>query len=263
MSPRLRAWLAAALLAVLAPAAAQAAAADRPSLYLDSARLAELKSRLDSPPFDAFSAYTLKRARDILAEPVPASLAGYNDNTIRNLGDKLPWLAMAHLITGKAAFADRALEWMDRFAAAPTWASGRDIGAAHVLFGMAVAYDWLHARISELRRQSYRRAMARHAAVLHDLLTGKKIWWARDLLQNHNHTCAMALVAAGVVLRSETPGAEAWFRDGLDDVKQVLQVMPSDGASFEGVGYWSYSLQSLLKAVMAAGAEGLQAAKSS
>lgn len=256
--------LAAAACAALILAALPARGADHPALYLDPARIEAIKSRLDAPPYDAFADYALQRARTILQEDVPDSLGGYNDNALRFLGDKLPWLAMAHLLTGENAYVRAARAWMDRFAAAPKWASDKDIGAAHVLFGMAVAYDWLFERIPPEARGRYRRAMARHARILHDVLTEKGIWWARDLLQNHNHTCAMALVVAGTVLRGEAAGADAWLQDGWADIRRVLEVMPADGASFEGVGYWSYSLQSLLKAVMAAADRGgLKAARNS
>jgi hypothetical protein len=249
---------------VLAPAARALADPPRPRLFMDAGRLAELKGRLRTPPYNKFWAYTLGRAKSLLDETPPASLAPYDDNTLRPLGDTLPWLAMAYVFTGDAAFAEKAVVWMDLFALAPKWASDRDIGAAHVLFGMAVAYDWLYDAIPAEKRVRFRKAMARRAETLDALLENKNAWWARDPLQNHNHACAMALVAAGVVLEGESPAARKWLQDGFADIELVLQVMPRDGASSAGVGYWSYSLDSLLKGIMAAAPQrGLAAAKNS
>lgn len=231
---------------------------------MDAGRLAVLKGRLQTPPYDTFWAYTLGRAKNLLHETPPTGLESFDDNTLRPLGDKLPWLAMAYAFTGDEAFAEKALAWMDLFALAPKWGSDKDVGAAHVLFGMAVAYDWLHGAIAAEKRLRFRKAMARRAETLDDLLKNKGAWWARDPLQNHNHACAMALVAAGAALEGEIPSAGRWLQDGFEDIELVLQVMPRDGASFAGVGYWSYSLDSLLKGIMAAAPQrGLSEAKNS
>ena len=80
--------------------------------------------------------------------------------------------------------------------------------------------------------------------------------WAQELvstnyLHNHNHTNSMAVGVAGVALLNEFEGAEQWLVLAQKNMARVLEYLPPDGASPEGVGYWSGSASSLVKYIMA------------
>ncbi len=170
-----------------------------------------------------------------------------SEEVARQHGDRLPYLALAFLVTREPRYLGAARHWMDRAVALPTWAGDEDLGAAHLLFGMAVSYDWLHAHLSETDRARYRAKIAHHAGILYRLLVEEKKWWAKDRLQNHNYVNAMAVAVAGVALSGEEDAAERWLSAAKTNFDRVAELLSPDGASHEGVAYWGYAMDALLK----------------
>lgn len=232
---------------------AQSNSADttRPRLYLSADKISYIKSRLGQAPYSKFWQFVKARADQYVNEPVTAKSMDKQD--IRSVGDRIPFMAMAYLLTGREAYLVGTRRLMNSLCSYPDWDGNRDLGAAHLLFGMSVAYDWLYNEWTEEERARFRAAMTDHAKTLYHALISKDMWWARRdyLLQAHNYINVMAFAVAGEALRGEVPEAEAWIAAAAQNFRSVLELLSPDGASHEGIGYWGYGTEAMLKYFLA------------
>lgn len=224
-----------------------------PRLYVDRDKLADIKDRLSSYPYSKFWENVRVDADKYTAENLPHTIAGLGESDIRGLGKQLPVLAFVYLLTGDNRYLENIRRRMDAMSAYENWATNQDIGAAHLLFGMSVTYDWLFDSFTPDERQRYRARIYRQANIFYRLLADRKIWWARAHLQNHNHVNVMSLAVAGVALCNEAKEAAEWLNAAEDNFRRVLAILPADGAGYEGVNYWSYGMEALLRYFMATG----------
>lgn len=249
-----------------------AAAADysvfksRPRLFFNKSRLEELRSLKDEKPYSDFLRIIRKRGRGLVGNRAPSNLLRYNDETLRRPADGLVDLAFHHLIKGDPSSFATVQDLLRTFCAFPRWASNEDIGAAHSLFALSLVYDWFYEDISSALRLMVKDAIIDHAEILDEIIRSKRLWWAqsRGLLQNHNYINSGALAVAGIALYGEDRRAAKWLKTAADNFKQVLPLLSPDGASHEGVAYWSYGTLWLLNYYMAmAPAQGLEMVRDS
>ncbi|NDV21838.1 DUF4962 domain-containing protein [Desulfovibrio sp. JC022] len=238
----------------------------RPRLYFNESRLEELRSLKDEKPYSDFLRIIRKRGRGLVGSRAPANLLRYNDETLRRPADGLVDLAFYHLIKGDPSAFVTVQDLLRTFCISPRWASNEDIGAAHSIFALSLVYDWFYDDLSSALRLMVRDAIIEHAEILDEIIRTKRLWWAqsRGLLQNHNYVNSGALAVAGIALYGEDRRATRWLKTAADNFKQVLPLLSPDGASHEGIGYWSYGALWLLNYYMAmAPAQGLEMVRSS
>jgi hypothetical protein len=76
----------------------------------------------------------------------------------RNVGNAMPTLAIAYLLTGDAKYKTAAQDWALASCSYPTWGGpkydGGDLAAGHQLFGLAMVYDWLYNDLDPQVRQT-------------------------------------------------------------------------------------------------------------
>ncbi|MFH0920520.1 MAG: LamG-like jellyroll fold domain-containing protein [Fibrobacterota bacterium] len=217
-----------------------------PRIYLTPEKIAFLKDRLDrnvAPYADFFS--EIKKSASSNAGKVPPSrdsVLHLNDAQFRYLGNILPDMAMAYLFTDSVKYLNGVRRWMDSIIAYPNWADNRDLGPAHILYNMAIVYDWLYDKWDPAERTAIEAKLAVHADTLDTRWPGNRSW-----LQNHNYVCMGAVMTAGVALYDAVPGAEGWVRDAYANFSRVLPLLSPDGVGVEEIPYWGYGLEALLR----------------
>ncbi len=231
---------------------------DRPRIMASDQLFTYLQTRLQTYPYSKFWAFIEPMAQyeatTIPPCPVanpncgaPDSISDYNDSTIRILGEKLPFMAMAYRLTGDPVYLASVRTWMNALVSYQDWASNEDIGAAHLLMGMSIAYDWLYDSFTPAERQSYRDKMVYHTNILHDLLiTPGSTWWRDHLYSNHNYTNVTAIAMTAVALYGEAPDSDAWLDAAADNYNAVLALLSPDGASKEGASYWALQMTHMM-----------------
>lgn len=227
------------------------AAQRHPRIYLNPSKIEFLKSQLQTYPYKTFWNAVEKNANKAIKTDPPLNINTDEYDMMKSLAKPLPDMALAYLLTGKEKYLQGSIKWMDALSSYPNWADNEDVEAAEVLFGMSVAYDWLYDSLIPIQRENYRKKINLHANILHTILVNQKKWWAKDLLQNHNYTNVMAIALAGFALSAEEPQAQEWIKAAQENFQLVLEVLPPDGASHEGVGYWSGGMNALLRYFMA------------
>lgn len=169
----------------------------------------------------------------------------------REVGNAMPTLAMAWLIAQDTKYLDGARAWALASCSYPTWGlgsiDGMDLAAGHQLMGLGLVYDWCYDGLGETDRKTIRDTLVKRAGHMCEAAAMGQAWWGRSYLQNHLWVNAAGMSVAGLALYDEVPGASAWVGLPLDKFKQTMAALGPDGASHEGVGYWQYGAEYMLK----------------
>ena len=164
----------------------------------------------------------------------------------REVGNALPSLAMAWVLSGDRRYLDAVRTWALASCNYPTWGLGKrdghDLAAGHQLFGLAMVYDWCHADLDTETLRAIHATLEKRGAQMAATIPGR-----RDLLQNHLWVDANGLAAAALAIHDEVPAARSWIAMTLDKWRRTHAALGADGASHEGAGYWSYGVEYLLK----------------
>jgi hypothetical protein len=169
----------------------------------------------------------------------------------RNVGNTMPLLAMAYVLTGEKKYLDGARQWALASCSYKTWGLGRldgmDLAAGHQLFGLGIVYDWCYDDLGDEARRTIRETIARRTSAMFEAAATGKTYWREQYLQNHLwvNICGMAVAALAVF--DEVEEASKWIGLPLDKFRRTMSALGDDGASHEGVGYWSYGVEYMLK----------------
>ncbi len=235
-----------------------------PRLYFNKSKLASLRALKNKPLYSKILNNVRIRAKALVGARVPNNLIRFDMNSLRRPADGLTNLAFYCTISEDKINLNTAFDLIRTFCSDSNWAGNKDLGAAHTLFALSVAYDWLYDDLSSALRLMAKDSIAEHAEILNKRLSTKDIWWAqpRGFMQNHNYVNSAALAIAGIALYGQDPRAEKWLKTAGENFDIVSSLLSPDGASHEGVGYWSYGTLWLLNYYMALEpAQGLEKVK--
>jgi len=238
------------------PAALEKRRGVHPRLYLTAERIAALKGRLSEEPY-ASALERLRRVADRRVESGPPEYrrddghSGEEQLYQREVGNAIANLALAYVLTGERRYLESARAWMLASAGYPTWGLGQidgmDLAAGHQLYGLALGYDWLYQDLDPQARAVVRRCLETRGGRMYDALVSGRVWWATAYLQNHQWVDMTGLAAAGLALYGEVEGVDGWVLKPLEMARETMAALGPDGASHEGVPYWTYGVEYLLK----------------
>jgi len=173
-------------------------------------------------------------------------------------------LAFAFRMTGDAAYLDAAEKWALTTCRYPHWGvgwiDGMDCMTGHHLFGLALVYDWCYRDLESPVREEIRDTLIRRGTAMFEAASRGAIvpdagefsvrpWpeWEEAYLQNHLWVNSSGLAAAGFALFDEHDDAASWIAFTAEKFGKTAALLGPDGASHEGINYWSYGLEHLLK----------------
>ena len=226
-----------------------------PRLYLDAARIPQLRQAIQTT-----HAPMWKELRQWADRAVNRGAPGYRERDSssgdeqlwqRDVGNAMPVLAMAWVLSGDRQYLDAAREWALASCGYRTWGLGRidgmDLAAGHQLYGLGLVYDWCYADLGEDARRAIRYTLVRRTSAMFEAAATGKAWWHQSYLQNHLWVNICGMAVAGMALFDEVDEASAWIGLPLDKFRRTMAALGPDGASHEGVGYWEYGAEYMLK----------------
>jgi len=227
-----------------------------PRVYLTADRVAALKAQLVREPY-ATLLKQLKEVADRLVEEGPPAYraddrwSGEEQLYQREVGNAIPNLALTYVLTGDRKYLESARAWMLASANYPTWGlgdiDGMDLAAGHQLYGLALGYDWLYRDLDSGTLATVRACLLQRGQRMYERLLNRQVWWHNSYLQNHQWVNMTGLAAAGFTLYGEIEGLDGWVLLPLEKARMTMMSLGPDGASHEGVPYWSYGVEYLLK----------------
>src|SRR5208282_4716340 len=113
--------------------------------------------------------------------------------------------------------------------------------------GLGLVYDWCYADLGEEARRTIRDTLVKRTSAMFEAAATGKVWWHQSYLQNHLWVNITGMAAAGLALFDEVDGASSWVGLPLEKFQRTMAALGSDGASHEGVGYWEYGVENMLK----------------
>ncbi|MCE5238282.1 DUF4962 domain-containing protein [bacterium] len=237
------------------PAPLQQRRGVHPRLYLDAAGVARLREAVKTT--HAAQWQRLQALAERLVKSGPPQYierdkySGDEQLWQREVGNAMPTLALVWLVTQDKQYLDSARAWALASCSYPTWGLGRidgmDLATGHQLFGLGLVYDWCYADLGDEARRTIRDTLQKRAGRMYEAAASGEAWWQKSYLQNHLWVNACGMAVAGLAVYDELPEATRWIGLPLDKFKRTMQTLGSDGASHEGVGYWQYGVEYMLK----------------
>jgi hypothetical protein len=249
--------------------AGDVASAPRPRLFTDRARLERLREdirgthRFRWEKLRAAVEKSLSEAPPEYQKPAvggdPTRPGTLNDEMLwqRRFGYVLPGLALACLLDDDPRYFEHLRVWALQPTTYPLWGAGiyenTGLAAKHQLFGMSVAYDWLYDRWSEEDRRRLRETLRLHGRILYEAAEGinDRGWWKTEWRQNHAWNGYQALAVTAIALAGEEPQASRWLQKALWGGRNIVAELPDEGAYEEGIPYWGYGMEALMRFVEA------------
>lgn len=226
-----------------------------PRLFLNPQILAKLHDSIASSHAGVWSRVQ-RYADTFLRQGPPAYQESASDAEQlwqREVGNKQPFLAMAFLLTGDERYRTGAQQWALASCSYPRWGLGSyedsDLAAGHQLLGLALVYDWLYDVLDGNVRDTIRATLIRRGRNMY-AAASSKMYWRTSYLQNHLWVNITGLMAAALVLTDDaahTAEAVEWIALALDKMRRTEAALGPDGASHEGVAYWTYGVEYMLK----------------
>lgn len=175
----------------------------------------------------------------------------------RVFGYRIPGLALVALLDPAPRYLDAVRKWAMKPGEYPLWGAGlfagTDLAAAHQLYGISFAYDWLYDRWSPEERARLKQILADRGQVMYEAAVGlnDRGWWKDTWRQNHAWCNYGALGVTAVALAGDVPGVGEWLAKSEWAYQRIFAELPEEGAYEEGVPYWGYGMESALRFITA------------
>ncbi|MBO9609006.1 MAG: DNRLRE domain-containing protein [Paenibacillaceae bacterium] len=222
-----------------------------PRLMMDAAGLAGVRAKSAEPAFAGVVAATYAKAADAVATHPPLTVDGSlrtADPVFGSIGDNIPTLAMAYLLSGDPQYLDSAVEWIEAACGYPQWELAPDLATGQTLMALALAYDWLFADLDAPTKATMRAKMLLEGGKVYEKATlDRQSYWNRSWLQNHMWVAVSGMAAAAMALYDEEPTLLPWLETANRNFSTTMSVLPADGTNHEGMDYWFYGMESLFQ----------------
>jgi len=212
-----------------------------PRMYFTQPEIEKIRERAAHPRskivVDEFLSLMSRRANDAPPKNPPLT-----EDPFRGFGSKIRNLAFAYILTEDEKYLSSARDWMKAVCNYPSWAGDRDLGAGHILFGLALGYDWLYRKLNQEERSAIEKALLDHARIMYaESIEHTGRYWSSAWWQNHCWINHCGLAAAGIALydiaRDE---AQEWNELVRYKFHMTLEHFGPDGSNYEGVAYSEY-----------------------
>ncbi len=242
---------------------ARVVAAGRPRLFFQREGLARLRAAIETTHREKWE--RLRAAVEASLDGEPPEYRGIegdptrpgtpNDEMLwqRQFGYTLPAMALVALLEEDPRYFELVRKWALKPEEYPLWGAGvfegSDLAADHLLFGIAAAYDWLYDRWSEQERARLRGMLRARGRVLYEAAEGinDRGWWKHEWRQNHSWCAYQAIAVTGIALAGEEPEAGRWIAKAIWGAQHIVAELPEEGAYEEGIPYWGYGMESILR----------------
>jgi hypothetical protein len=161
---------------------------------------------------------------------------------------RLPTVALHYVLTGDKRSLESTVGHMRFLAGLENWETGQErdsgMGAANVMVGAALAYDWTYNDLEPEFRETFRKKLLLQARRMYygghlQKLEGTH-YWQQDPQNNHRYHRDGGLVLSALAIADGQPDAEWLLAKVLEELQFVHQWLPADGTCHEGPSYMPF-----------------------
>lgn len=166
----------------------------------------------------------------------------------RDVCNRLYHWGFFYRMEGDRKWLDRAWQEMAAVVAFKDWNPYHYLDTAEMMHAIAIGYDWFYKDLTEAQRQTLRDGLWQHglrlsyAAYMGLPAEGAQGW--RSVENNWNFVCNGGTALAAMAVLDELPEQGSQILNLAYQYTQIpVRHFEPDGAWWEGLGYWGYSLQ--------------------
>jgi hypothetical protein len=230
-----------------------------PRLLFTAAKIPQLKAFYESAEG--------KPLKDQLLAYLPVCAAPSDNKCLTDATDaqrqglwRLPTVALHYVLTGDAKSLDRTKGFLQWLLDLRDWETGEErnsgMGAANLMVGAALAFDWTYKDLDPAFRDKFRAKLVLQARGMYHgghLMKNPGIhYWQSDPQNNHRWHRDAGLVLSALAACEDAPEEQWLLTKTLEEVKFVSDGLPADGTSHESPTYLVFGGQHLVMAVQAA-----------
>jgi hypothetical protein len=162
-------------------------------------------------------------------------------NTYREIGETMPSLGLAYLLTKERKYLNKAEEWINVLLNVPTWEGSQNLGRSAWVTGIAQLYDWLYNDMDEELKKRIISRLKKEAEIIKNSAASTRA------LSNHLLIETSAVGTVGLILPEDDPSRDNFLKQASLWTEYIIQNAPLDGSWGEGVQYWEYGLGYFLR----------------
>jgi hypothetical protein len=218
-----------------------------PRLLLNQQRVPQLRAFYESPEG---AAWRQKLEAYLGASNPPKDTKFLTDATDAQRQGlwKLPTAALHYVLTQDEASFKKAKGFLETFLDLPDWETGGEqnsgMGAANIMIGAALAYDWLYNDLDPEFRDKFRAKLLWHARSMYHggHLKGNPgtHYWQNDPANNHRWHRNAGLVLSLLAIYEGRPEEQWILQQAVKDLDFVTKWLPHDGTCHEGPLYLTF-----------------------
>jgi len=158
---------------------------------------------------------------------------------------RLPTVALDYVLTRRKESLEAAAGYLKKFAELENWETGKErdcgMGAANIMVGAALAYDWLYDDLDPALRDTMRRKILLQARRMyhagHLMKLAGTHYWQPDPQNNHRFHRDAGLALSVLAVAGETPEADWITAETAKELKFINDWLPEDGTCHESASY--------------------------
>ncbi len=169
----------------------------------------------------------------------------------RDVLERLYHWGLLYRLEGDRKWLERAWQELQAVVNFPDWNPNHYLDTAEMMHAVAIGYDWFYGGWTDEQRKVIREGLWRHGLRLSHAsylgLPGEGQQGWREVTNNWNFVCNGGSSLAAMALLDELPEpCTEVLRAGFQYIQIPLHSFEPDGAWWEGIGYWGYSMMYLL-----------------
>jgi len=172
---------------------------------------------------------------------------------------RMPTVGLHYVLTKDKASLERGVGFVRMLLSLDHWQSGEELdsgmGAANILAGAALLYDWLYDGMDPALQEAFRQKLLLQARRMyyggHLQRNPDAHYWQQDPQNNHRWHRDAGLALAVLAIADDGPGDE-WIRARtFEELRFVHEWLPEDGTSHESASYMVFGMPYLVLAMHA------------
>jgi len=172
---------------------------------------------------------------------------------------RLPTVALHYKLTGDPKSLATTKAFLEMLLALPHWEEGKEkdsgMGAANIMVGAALAYDWTHDDLDPAFREKFRQKLLHQARAMyrggHQRKNPGPHYWQADPQNNHRWHRDAGLTLAVLAAYEGKPEEQEILRQTAEELAFINEWLPADGTGHESPSYLTFGGNHLVLAMQA------------